>query len=140
MGGDIIENGFSVTDTVSIHAPAWGATCIVCQIHDHPICFNPRPRMGGDYICPQRRMRVDVSIHAPAWGATSPNDRGHKSSVVSIHAPAWGATDSMITIESNGLVSIHAPAWGATLRFSIHSMHIRFQSTPPHGGRLYDIA
>jgi len=34
------------------------------------MCFDPRPRTGGDF--PQRFARVDsaVSIHAPARGAT----------------------------------------------------------------------
>ena len=78
--------------SVSIHAPAWGATC------------------------PHRRSWHDcgVSIHAPAWGATrlrlilslatrfqSTHPRGvRRLSLrlrrglfrVSIHAPAWGAT------------------------------------------------
>ena len=33
-------------------------------------------------------------------------------------------------------VSIHAPAWGATKDFSDFLPIYKFQSTPPHGGRL----
>ena len=34
--------------TVSIHAPAWGATAVACLGGGLPACFNPRPRVGGD--------------------------------------------------------------------------------------------
>ena len=33
---------------VSIRAPGWGATRRDCSIGFLPICFNPRPRVGGD--------------------------------------------------------------------------------------------
>ncbi len=100
---------------VSIHAPAWGATC-----HD---------------LCPYHL--TFVSIHAPAWGATigekynnnntlfqSTLPHGERlsataclptSCLVSIHAPAWGATKLRIENNLTYQVSIHAPAWGATL-------------------------
>ena len=55
---------------VSIHAPAWGATCspnILTNISQ-------------------------VSIHAPAWGATRYTRKDITVTMVSIHAPAWGAT------------------------------------------------
>ena len=51
--------------------------------------------------------------------------------IISIHAPAWGAT------RAPG-ISIHAPAWGAT-RCSFCNQHpcVKFQSTHPHGVRLF---
>ena len=127
-----------VGSAVSIHAPAWGATCSVSACSD----------------C----VRL-VSIHAPAWGATrsragcgpflrgfqSTHPRGVRRSpgtassavhgfqsthprgvrpdddlpqdrtgLVSIHAPAWGATAHGWRFSGQGKVSIHAPAWGAT--------------------------
>ena len=56
---------------VSIHAPAWGATCgpvpAVCCL----VGFNPRARVGRDDHRPRESyQRESVSIHAPAWGAT----------------------------------------------------------------------
>ena len=100
--------------TVSIHAPAWGAT----ETDKYPEAFTR------------------VSIHAPAWGATSlaaaistPSKfqftlpRGERlrrrggqvgGEGVSIHAPAWGATGRVTVFANFGEVSIHAPAWGAT--------------------------
>ncbi len=59
------------SSTVSIHAPAWGAT----------------PRTLA--LC---RFDSEVSIHAPAWGATVDEWYLRFGLQVSIHAPAWGAT------------------------------------------------
>ena len=100
--------------TVSIHAPARGAT--FHQTHS--------PALRG------------VSIHAPARGATELRLSQVRALPVSIHAPARGATyRDMIRVYSGGfqftlprgerrvcrhipiaylLVSIHAPARGAT--------------------------
>ena len=90
MGGDAIKGPEKLLLSVSIHAPAWGATDVgyvgvigvVFQstpphggrlkelwLRDTSESFNPRPRMGGD----DNRIRalaakVIVSIHAPAWG------------------------------------------------------------------------
>ncbi len=35
---------------VSIHAPAWGATRVAQGNSSNGRCFNPRPRMGGDKV------------------------------------------------------------------------------------------
>ena len=56
------------------------------------ICFNPRPRMGGDHQHRRKQCPEVVSIHAPAWGATIHADGQCRDGLVSIHAPAWGAT------------------------------------------------
>ena len=101
--------------SVSIHAPAWGAT-------------------SAGASCPTYQP---VSIHAPAWGATAAPWQQPPAKTVSIHAPAWGATTQQgapamrrlfqsthprgvrpnrVTIGyGTNLVSIHAPAWGATV-------------------------
>ena len=55
---------------------------------------------------------------------------------VSIHAPAWGATEFDYDEPETWPVSIHAPAWGATTSKCRSKIPCRFQSTPPHGGRL----
>jgi len=56
--------------SVSIHAPAWGATVT-------------------EWV---NAYAQDVSIHAPAWGATDIYRNDLINDDVSIHAPAWGAT------------------------------------------------
>ena len=45
----VCECGLEFDDEISIHAPAWGATCV-------PVTVS-----SGS---------VNISIHAPAWGAT----------------------------------------------------------------------
>jgi len=60
----------SLAGKVSIHAPAWGATCPFLSLPCLYICFNPRPRMGGDKYSNVGAHLCEVSIHAPAWGAT----------------------------------------------------------------------
>ncbi len=100
---------------VSIHAPAWGATCAGTTCGSSGNLFQSTPPHGG----------------RPAIGATSIT-----VDVVSIHAPAWGATDHVRqTLGVLRRVSIHAPAWGATARLIIVNFTVLFQSTPPHGGR-----
>ena len=88
------NHGPYAKSSVSIHAPAWGATgaCVVDSGYEN------------------------VSIHAPAWGATVSSAAAAARMEVSIHAPAWGATRGGLTQHAFGLVvSIHAPAWGATV-------------------------
>ena len=99
--------------SVSIHAPAWGATISALSHLRNRHRFDPRPRMGSD----ADRLTLTAGI-------------------VSIHAPAWGATDAAPVFKFAHGVSIHAPAWGAT---SVAGNVIRlrvFRSTPPHGERL----
>ena len=79
---------------VSIHAPARGATQSDFGIN-RQTCFNPRPRTGGD-LCPRFcSLQNSVSIHAPARGATQIPPKGIITIAVSIHAPARGATNSV---------------------------------------------
>ena len=70
VGSDAAAQQQRERESVSIRAPAWGATnpaairCIDCQ----------------------------VSIRAPAWGATRDPAITQLEATVSIRAPAWGAT------------------------------------------------
>ena len=102
--------------TISIHAPASGATIV---------CFE------ADFV-------TNISIHAPASGATVTSVNIKLSFNISIHAPASGATvnilkqnpnkvyfnprsrewsDVIATLLNDGAlyISIHAPASGATM-------------------------
>ena len=59
--------------SVSIHAPAWGATDARPALPGRGLCFNPRTRVGCDNLLVSSRFSsLEVSIHAPAWGATIP--------------------------------------------------------------------
>ena len=121
--------------TVSIHAPARGATS-----HDDAIrhaasvflstppregrhltsenppphqCFYPRPRARGDNASPCSAIpRVRFSPRPRARGDV-PRGLLCRPHRVSIHAPARGATISA-SEAGHGSVSIHAPARGAT--------------------------
>ena len=56
---------------VSIHAPAWGATKLYAYTPGMGDCFNPRSRVGSDFLVLRWSVAIQsVSIHAPAWGAT----------------------------------------------------------------------
>ncbi len=61
----------------------------------------------------------------------------HKLYRISIHAPAWGATAQAVLFELGTPISIHAPAWGATYSMLSISNTKSFQSTHPHGVRLF---
>ena len=104
--------------SVSIHAPARGATDSQPVCGRRPKCFNPRPRAGGDATSrPQRETAPKVSIHAPARG----RDMAAKPAFVAIAMgfnprPRAGATQ-------------YARA-GA-----VDESSAEFQSTPPREGR-----
>ena len=143
--------------TVSIHAPAWGATCTQVSNFSLMSRFNSRSRMGSDLASARFMDEQAVSIHAPAWGATRGEAKDEAMFNVSIHAPAWGATQAKPTMspaldrfnsrsrmgsdvvddapESEVQVSIHAPAWGATSQARTNRSKAKFQFTLPHGER-----
>ena len=103
-----------IIQSISIHAPARGATIIRRAKLSKCFDFNPRSREGSDCICnfcslctfnfnPRSREGSDfyihkslkvkgISIHAPARGATAALDYAQKVKHISIHAPARGAT------------------------------------------------
>ena len=56
--------------SVSIHAPAWGATSVFFVSSAALTRFNPRTRTGCDALHYCATMPRIVSIHAPARGAT----------------------------------------------------------------------
>ena len=100
---------------VSIHAPAWGATCGKPHLTRRTPCFNPRTRVGCDTpLSPlnvtanmfqsthPRGVRLVSAIILQAnmvFQSTHPRGVRHRRRIwtcrlilVSIHAPAWGAT------------------------------------------------
>ena len=62
--------------SISIHAPAWGATAHRRNSIHAAGYFNPRTRMGCDLDHVRVFRRRRISIHAPAWGATEQQQRG----------------------------------------------------------------
>ena len=80
--------------SVSIHAPAQGATLQGRRPMVGSSRFNPRTRAGCDPHLSDTQQIGQVSIHAPAQGATPSRDGVSMSAPVSIHAPAQGATST----------------------------------------------
>ena len=87
------KNGWISKNTISIHAPAWGATI--------PAGFPA--------------LIIRISIHAPAKGATNDKVTEGYYARISIHAPAKGATPWEPAQDGYRAISIHAPAKGATI-------------------------
>ena len=132
-GGRPAMQSLSSRSSVSIHAPARGAT--IAEDARRPSAgFNPRPRAGGDarrggehggqavfQSTPPRGGRRLMPWHdsgASGFQSTPPRGGRRRACVmravcgVSIHAPARGAT--LRTTITHSDVSIHAPARGAT--------------------------
>ena len=116
VGSDNAAALVTAGTSISIHAPAWGATSGGAKGYDISV----------------------ISIHAPAWGATAHDMRLRQSKNISIHAPAWGATRIWVwtrplrnDFNPRSRVGSDAPFW-----HSIHSI-FPFQSTLPRGERLY---
>ena len=88
-------------EDVSIHAPAKGATAYTGCLRLVPQRFNPRPREGGDIVRSISCSRnVLFQSTPPRRGRPLTEDRFAKGVKVSIHAPAKGATLSVADIAS----------------------------------------
>ena len=137
MGGD--RGGPSapgVMLSISIHAPAWGATSARAKLAAAYGVFQFTPPRGGRPVQDIAESLVTViSIHVPAWGRRADRLAPLRPDVISIHAPAWGATTRKILEVLGDIISIHAPAWGATDEMANYCRGRKFQFTPPRGGR-----
>ena len=125
------------TTTVSIHAPAWGATFTSNRGFTTCSSFNPRTRVGCDTevfrtleagisFNPRTRVGCD-EIHIWSAQCTATFQSTHPRGVRPGGVPPRGSLQK---------VSIHAPAWGAThaLVMAMRAM-VAFQSTHPRGVR-----
>ena len=81
-----------LSQSISIHAPARGATSWPRSIITTSDYFNPRSRERSDVALDITIAYVAISIHAPARGATGNGKEVEASINISIHAPARGAT------------------------------------------------
>ena len=122
--------------SISIHAPARGATAGITATQNLSQDFNPRSREGSDTVCspfvissqyfnPRSREGSD-SFAAPTLnllsnfnprsreGSDAILSRDPRNAEISIHAPARGATMQAQKRAILQRISIHAPARGAT--------------------------
>ena len=99
--------------------------------------FQSTPPHGGRPVVDEECLEgCEVSIHAPAWGATIGHSLHLYFLLVSIHAPAWGATSTSFSSFLAARFQSTPPHGGRLVnRLSLQAIHDEFQSTPPHGGR-----
>ena len=115
-GSDAAGQRIETLNTISIHAPAQGATI-----------QNMSPKQDGP-----------ISIHAPAQGATPlPEIRSNDSSI-SIHAPAQGATGKNGPIRPAGRFQSTLPHRERHSTSPAGRSTFSFQSTLPHRERPYN--
>jgi len=120
---------------VSIHAPAWGATCECRADSSGSRSFNPRARVGRDF--PGRAG----SLPRQQFQSTRP--RGARPPITAIVTRRQGfnprarvGRDFRYSVTRYAMaVSIHAPAWGATHCQTPVVLMNWFQSTRPRGAR-----
>ncbi len=143
--------------SVSIHAPARGATSGETGLCLNLMGFDPRPRTGGDGAYPARmescsrfdprprtggdRLAGDC-LALPQFRSTPPH--GGRLPQVWVHVSPWQFRSTpphggrpLCARRGNrrGAVSIHAPARGATgRRFRRPRTHRRFDPRPRTGG------
>ena len=123
--------------SVSIHAPARGATCLSLRRGYPTLCFNPRARAGRDVdLVAEAVELLEVSIHAPARGATA-TLLSQSSFLSSFNPRARAGRDDRRDGQGDQTtpVSIHAPARGATNINGGNAVFYAFQSTRPRGAR-----
>ena len=99
---------------VSIHAPAWGATSHAPKRPIPRTRFNPRARVGRDIRAGAARVRAAAFQSTRPRGAR-PHTRARGLPVRCFNPRARVGRDGAGACGSAGTrVSIHAPAWGAT--------------------------
>ena len=115
-GSDDNRSDFSVFPSISIHAPAKGATLTWIMFLYLKKYFNPRSREGSDRQGKKAQCtELFISIHAPAKGATNHN------TIMLVHHHHFnprsreGSDFAVLMPLSNCKISIHAPAKGATV-------------------------
>ena len=119
---------------VSIHAPTWGATCLML-IADAGESFQSTHPHG---------VRPSSSIMATAlFRFQSTHPHGVRLEFVHVKRLKWlfqsthphGVRPKNLAWAKAFAVSIHAPTWGATPPNGCNQTEDKFQSTHPHGVR-----
>ena len=133
--------GAEYCETISIHAPAKGATTTATSAvtsrrfqstlprRERRICRlfssfttaqfqSTLPRRERLFAGKIKQNPLHISIHAPAKGATGVKGNFGVIIAISIHAPAKGATRGAPLTRRTRWISIHAPAKGATREFA----------------------
>ncbi len=137
-GGDFAAAAsMSRAVSVSIHAPARGATQPLRDVKHIHETFQSTPPRGGRLIEYRRHWYNDMFQSTPPRGGRQhPIDMVSRYLNVSIHAPARGATDSCCSQSQDYFVFQSTPPRGGRHHPQrSNSREHGFQSTPPRGGR-----
>ena len=123
--------GVGRKQTISIHAPARGATIFGGCNNGNCNNFNPRSREGSDVTDRHKVQELtEISIHAPARGATErPVPLKVFGPKISIHAPARGATSILSKIHPMFLTISHNASSFSSFPFHSFLPHLLNSST-----------
>ena len=141
QGGRQFQPAFVPAISVSIHAPAGGATKSP-QGAEFCIKFQSTPPQGGRHrVGIEPSEQVTVSIHAPAGGATSMPVSGVRAYSVFQSTPPQGGRPLLTSTKKCGDGFNPRPRRGGDLLpWSVSDLATSFQSTPPQGGRPDEVS
>ncbi len=130
---------FSITNSVSIHAPRTGGDPNTTSLVSLCRCFNPRPPHGGrPFIRGFIMGKEKFQSTPPARGATTDYYVNIMTMQFQSTPPARGATYGKWAANPQKYVSIHAPRTGGDVNFTgVTAAQIKFQSTPPARGATW---
>ena len=134
------RHAFSSTNihvSVSIHAPAWGATHCADDCYSHMTTFqSTHPRGVRRTSMLASACQVVVSIHAPAWGATAARDQKAVAGNGFNPRTRVGCDDDAIQYVA-GYVTFQSTHPRGVRRVTLAGNHgkVKFQSTHPRGVR-----
>ena len=130
-GATLFRNVMQLETQISIHAPARGATKQAAAPFRNCSYFNPRSREWSDgNDGTNGKDGKDFNPRSREW-SDARGRGGGAAEGISIHAPASGATGDEYLELLPESISIHAPASGATVIFPLSSCSVTFQSTLP---------
>ena len=121
---------------VSIHAPAWGATCAPPRQRRWRHSFNPRARVGRDGLRLVVLLLLELFQSTRPRGARRSTKAPSATQEVSIHAPAWGATRRPAHHWPRRVCFNPRARVGRDLLRRLRRLLRLFQSTRPRGARL----
>ena len=127
---------------ISTHAPAGGATTLLCVLA-HPATISTHAPAGGATNCaPTKEVQEFViSTHAPAGGATISMTKESAAFAISTHAPAGGATGFLFAFITGGEDFYSRPCGRGDARASAAPSPRRCISThAPAGGATFSLA
>ena len=108
-GSDNTTQSSDVAFSISIHAPAKGATLTKFHISLFIVFQSTLPRRERRYYGICYFCQLPISIHAPAKGATQKGHKSRRDLFISIHAPAKGATVFATSGQSQNLFQSTLP-------------------------------